>query len=175
MVEVETPPVVYLACLAHHGSDPRAMVLGMDDGRRALLAYSSLDRLQRYAGPDQAWALVSRDDLATVAAHDVLLLDARVPGREPEPRSARPVVGPAVYLPVRIDGDSVEVRTLKDGRRALLAYSALDRLAEHCGPAQRWILVETAQLGLVKQRQPFDVVITDMHVPEQYRREGRIA
>jgi hypothetical protein len=45
---VDVPPVVYLACLQHdEAREPRALVLGLDDGRRALLAYTSLDRVQR--------------------------------------------------------------------------------------------------------------------------------
>jgi hypothetical protein len=172
---VEIPPVMYLACLQNDGERPRALVLGMDDGRRALLAYSSLDRVHRFAGPEQAWTLVRRSELAAVAEHDLVLLDARVPGREPAPAAERPVVGPALFLPLRPDGRSVEVRRLKDGRRALLAYTAIDRLAEHCGANQPWVLVETSELEQVKQRQPFDVLVPDMHVPEMYRSEGRIA
>ncbi|NCT91024.1 hypothetical protein GXB85_08700 [Cellulomonas sp. APG4] len=80
-----------------------------------------------------------------------------------------------MYLPVRDDGASVEVRPLRDGRPALLAYTALDRLAAGCGPEQPWVALPTASLGEVKRRQPYDVVVFDLHVPEQHRREGRIA
>jgi hypothetical protein len=170
----DVPPVVYLAALQQDGPEPRALVLRMDDRRRALLAYSSVDRVHRYAGPEQAWILVRRGDLPSIAPHSVLLIDARVPGREPASSPARPVIGPALYLPVRPDGESVEVRRLEDGRRALLAYTAIDRVATHCGEAQPWVLIETAELRAVKQRQPFDIVITDMHVPDIYRSGGRI-
>lgn len=172
----DLPPVLYVACLNDDGTrPPRAMVLGLDDGRRALLAYTSLDRLQRHAGDDQAWALTPVADLGSIAAHDVLLLDARVPGRGPLPEGPRPIVGPMLYLPVRDDGTTAEIRRLKDGRRGLLAYTALDRLERCCGPSQRWTTIRTADLGDLRARQPFDVVVPDMEVPERFRRDGRIA
>ncbi len=64
------------------------------------------------------------------------------------------VVPPVVYLPVREHpegGSYPEVRPLTDGRTALLAYTALDRLADACGAGQPWVLFHTAQLGAVKE------------------------
>jgi hypothetical protein len=89
------------------------------------------------------------------------------------------IVPPVLYLPLHAsstpDRQLVEVRELKDGRQALLAYTALDRLADKCGPEQPWILVQTEDIGEIKKAQPYDVVIFDLDVPEQYRSEGRIA
>ena len=50
---------------------------------------------------------------------------------EPMP-AATPMVPPVLYLPLSVtstpEEQLVEIRELKDGRRALLAYTALDRL-----------------------------------------------
>ncbi|TGO05259.1 hypothetical protein SERN_1263 [Serinibacter arcticus] len=84
-----------------------------------------------------------------------------------------------LYLPLHRSSTETEpraeIRRLRDGRTALLVYSALDRLLDLCGPNQRWILVRTPDLAELKARQPFDVVITDLAVPEQYRSAGAIA
>ena len=69
----------------------------------------------------------------------------------------------------------VEIRELKDGRRALLAYTALDRLLDLAGDRQPWVLVRTEDLGQIKQEQPYEVVIFDLDVPASYRRDGAIA
>ena len=94
----------------------------------------------------------------------------------PEPRPA--IVPPVLYLPMREmpdDGYVAEVRTLPDGRRALIAYTALDRLAEHCGAAQTWALVQTDGLGVIKDQQPFDVVSFDPFFAEHLLRDGKLA
>ncbi len=89
------------------------------------------------------------------------------------------VVPPVVYLPLTAtstpERQSVEVRELRDGRRALLAYTALDRLLELAGPMQPWTLLRTEGLGQLKQQQPFDVVVFDLEIPTQFRRDGAIA
>lgn len=89
------------------------------------------------------------------------------------------IVPPALYLPLVPDPDGggqlVVVQTLADGRRGLLAYTALDRLADACGHEQPWMLVMTSELDRVRQAQPFDVVAFDISVPAQHRREGRLA
>lgn len=89
------------------------------------------------------------------------------------------VVPPVLYLPLhRQSGEEhqyVEVRELKDGRMALLAYTSLDRLGACCGDEQPWVLVHTEKLDEIKRAQPFDVVLFDLEIPEQYRSEGRIA
>ncbi|WP_367117576.1 SAV_915 family protein [uncultured Microbacterium sp.] len=54
------------------------------------------------------------------------------------------IVPPALYLPIVPGSDNHQVavvRTLVDGRRGLLAYTALDRLADKCGNEQPWMLV----------------------------------
>ena len=68
------------------------------------------------------------------------------PEQTPVDESQRPVIPPVVYLPCRTPGEwgaEVEMRRTKDGRVALLAYTALDRLADCMGPHQPWILCHT--------------------------------
>lgn len=88
------------------------------------------------------------------------------------------VVPPILYVALHRSSTEtdprVEIRELKDGRRALLAYTALDRLADLCGPHQGWVLVRTAELDQIKANQPFDVVIFDLEIPEQYRVDGAL-
>lgn len=88
------------------------------------------------------------------------------------------IVPPVLYLPVREHpegGSFPEVRKLKDGRSALLAYTALDRLADACGDNQPWALMHTSQLDKIKQEQPFDVVAFDQSLPADMLSGGRIA
>jgi len=83
-----------------------------------------------------------------------------------------------LYLPVkeRLDGgQDALIRQLADGRMALLAYTALDRLAEKCGPNQAWIVVSTPNLDRVKELQPFEVVAFDLEIPQNLRVDGRVA
>lgn len=79
---------------------------------------------------------------------------------------------PTVFVPsARVrPGDaelSLELRTLADGRTALLAYSTLDRLVDGCGPAQPWVSIRADRLG--ELREHFDVVLVDAELPEGLR------
>ena len=88
------------------------------------------------------------------------------------------IVPPALYLTIVPGSDNQQVavvRTLVDGRRGLLAYTALDRLADKCGNEQPWMLVMTSELGRLKQEQPFDVVAFDIDVPAPLRQGARLA
>lgn len=88
------------------------------------------------------------------------------------------VVPPVLYLPVRPHpegGNYPEVRRLADGRMALLAYTALDRLADACGENQPWVLLHVADLSTIKAEHPFDVVAFDPRLPAQLFKDGRLA
>lgn len=63
----------------------------------------------------------------------------------------------------------IEMRHLEDGRVALMAYSALDRLEHCCGPHQPWVLYRTEELGTLKVLFPYDVVLFDQPLPEEVR------
>lgn len=88
------------------------------------------------------------------------------------------VVPPVLYVPVREHpegGNYPEVKALRDGRTALLAYTALDRLADGCGASQPWVLLHTSTLGEIKQQHPFDVVAFDQTMPPHLVKDGRLA
>ena len=88
------------------------------------------------------------------------------------------IIPPVLYLPV-LDlpegGQIAIVKEMTDGRRGLLAYTALDRLADKCGELQPWALVETAGLDAIHAAQPFDIVAFDLDVPAELLADGRIA
>lgn len=86
----------------------------------------------------------------------------------------RASVPPVLYLPVaRATGEGepveIEMRTTADGRTALLAYSAYDRLIDGCGPHQPYALVPTANLEELKAQRSYDVVYFDLVIPDQLR------
>jgi hypothetical protein len=89
------------------------------------------------------------------------------------------IVPPALYLPIVDNPDSegqmAVVKPLADGRTGLLAYTALDRLAEKCGVNQPWMLLMTSELDRVRAAQPFDVVAFDLMVPLSQRADGKLA
>ena len=88
------------------------------------------------------------------------------------------IVPPVLYLPVlerQGARNVVAVHPMTDGRNGLLAYTALDRLAEQCGAEQPWLLVWTSELGRIKDEQPFDVVAFDLEVPDHLRDGERLA
>jgi len=78
-------------------------------------------------------------------------------------------VPPVLYMPIRRSADGgVEVVRLPmgAGKSALVAYTALDRLAKGCGAGQEWTLVFTSTLDLVRGEAPFDAVAFDVHFPD---------
>lgn len=81
---------------------------------------------------------------------------------------------PVVYLPcaghVTDPADAViELRQTRDGRMALMAYSALDRLKYCCGDQQPWLVIPTAHLDKIQQVQHFDLVLLDVIIPDEFR------
>jgi hypothetical protein len=101
-------------------------------------------------------------------------------GAEQAPRGTVPgapppdaPVPPVLYVPVDVgsDGAVTDVRMLRlgDGRVALIAYTALDRLAAGCGADVPWALVETRKLGEVHATKPYDVKLLDVDLPAEVR------
>lgn len=80
---------------------------------------------------------------------------------------------PVVYVPVRPDrsGDLTDIAMLRlgDGRVALLAYTALDRLLTCCGMDQPWVLMFADDLADVHDKKPYDVKFLDVAIPEEYQ------
>ena len=83
-------------------------------------------------------------------------------------------VPPILYVPCEGPGaddeQHLDFRRTKDGRLALMAYTALDRLVTCCGDAQPWVLILTEKLDEVNAQQPYDVIFLDVEIPEEHRR-----
>lgn len=97
--------------------------------------------------------------------------DTAAPGPTPFP----PDYPPMLYVPcVRHvkDPDELEVeyRSTRDGRTALLVYSALDRLHACCGKGQPWFLMPTLKLDDLYQVHPFDTVLLDVVLPDELKK-----
>lgn len=67
---------------------------------------------------------------------------------------------------------TVHYRQTRDGRTALLVYSALDRLHAAQGEDQPWFVIATARLQALYDARAFDVVLLDLVVPEEFRTVG---
>lgn len=95
--------------------------------------------------------------------------------------SAGVIFPPVVYVPcapVQAGSGEIDVdlRMTRDGRLALLVYSALDRLVTHCGEAQPWTLMRASDLERVRLETGFELVLLDLDIPEELRRtEGELS
>jgi len=81
---------------------------------------------------------------------------------------------PMIYLPCMrhvTDPADIEVayRETKDGRVAVLVYSALDRLKTCCGDEQPWFVMPSAYLDEMYGVRPFDLVLLDVIIPDHER------
>lgn len=87
----------------------------------------------------------------------------------------KPTVPPMLYVPVEYPqlGNelSIEFRRLDDGRLALIAYTALDRLVKGCGPNQPWVVIPASKLDEIDKLQPYDLVVLDVNLPTDQRHE----
>jgi hypothetical protein len=94
-----------------------------------------------------------------------------------DPHLARfPSVIYVLCEPVR-EGDTkmtLELRTTRDGRSALLVYSSLERLVSCCGPYQPWTQVLSASLDRVREQTGFNLVLLDLVIPEEHRRVAEV-
>lgn len=84
---------------------------------------------------------------------------------------------PVVYVPCspRDPGDeelSVDLRRTREGKLALLVYSALDRLVTCCGEQQPWVVLPTADLEEIREKTDFELILLDIEIPEEFRRHG---
>ncbi|MGV0808027.1 SAV_915 family protein [Mycolicibacterium setense] len=82
---------------------------------------------------------------------------------------------PVVYLPCAEAVEDpraarIDMRQTRDGRTALLAYSALDRLHYCCGDDQAWIVMPTAGLSQLQSAHPFQLLLLDVVIPAEERR-----
>lgn len=88
-----------------------------------------------------------------------------------------PIFPPVVYVPcspLRPGDDqlSVDLRRTRDGRLALLVYSALDRLVDCCGDQQAWTLVPAGDLDRIQAETGFELIFLDLEIPAELRRRG---
>lgn len=83
---------------------------------------------------------------------------------------------PMVYVPCVVsedeEGVAPDLRQMRDGRHALIVYSALDRLVQCAGQQQPWVVVPAAKLDELDQETPFDVILLDVLIPSEHRRHG---
>ncbi len=102
--------------------------------------------------------------------------------RRPEGIAVNQVTGkidfpPVVYVPCapRDPGDeelTVDLRRTREGKLALLVYSALDRLVTCCGAQQPWVVLPTANLEEIREKTDFELILLDIEIPEEFRRDG---
>ena len=84
---------------------------------------------------------------------------------------------PVVYVPCApLDQDdeglSVDLRRTREGKLALLVYSALDRLIICCGEQQPWVVLPTANLEKIRENTDFELILLDIEIPDDFRRHG---
>jgi hypothetical protein len=49
-------------------------------------------------------------------------------------------------------------------------YSAMDRLAAHCGPHQPWTVMLTKDLERLRETTGFTLILLDLDIPPELRR-----
>lgn len=81
---------------------------------------------------------------------------------------------PVVYVPCTDEIENgeltVDLRPTRDGRTALLVYSAMDRLVHCCGPAQPWVVMPSKDLDKITERVRVDLILLDIEIPAEHRR-----
>lgn len=81
--------------------------------------------------------------------------------------------GGSVYVPLHElphDGEAMcELRTLTDGRSALLTYPSARELVDCCGPGQPWMEVPAARVGELRDATGAEVVVTGVELPAEIR------
>lgn len=82
-----------------------------------------------------------------------------------------------VFVPAErpSDGDSqvrLQLRSMEDGRMAVLAYTSLELLVAGCGPQQAWVAAPTEELENLKSLAGFDVIALNVDLPDDWRVSG---
>ena len=70
---------------------------------------------------------------------------------------------PVVYIPTTVDTEGVtrvDLRVTRDGRTALFAYSAIDRLEAWFAKVP-WVLVTVEGLQTLYDEEPYDLLLFD--------------
>lgn len=87
------------------------------------------------------------------------------------------IIPPVLYLPVRTTADGATgamTGRLHDGQLALLAFTALDRLAGQCGDEQPWVLAGIEALAALQETKTFDRIVFDPQLPAHMRAGGKL-
>lgn len=94
--------------------------------------------------------------------------------RSQRPPGLPPDFPPVLYLPLAaaVDNEAaaqIVMRRTRDGRTAVLGYTALDRLRHCCGADQPWILMSVQDLDALHAREPYDLLFLDVAIPPEHR------
>lgn len=85
---------------------------------------------------------------------------------DPTETQERPQLPPVVYVPTTDEPDVATRRVLMhrvaDGRTALYAYSAIDRLHTWYLPDAPWLLCDVAALQRIHDQSPYDLLFLDV-------------
>lgn len=81
----------------------------------------------------------------------------------------RPSMPPVVYVPVvelpeKPGVQHLKLHTMADGRTAVFAYSALDRMVRLYGDGVPWMLIDVPGLQRAFEQVPFDLVFVDQEL-----------
>lgn len=80
--------------------------------------------------------------------------------------AAAQALPPVVYVPTTDEPDPaarrVVLHRVADGRTALYAYSALDRLRDFYLPESSWVLCDGAALQRIHDDTPYDLLFVDV-------------
>ena len=78
----------------------------------------------------------------------------------------RPTMPPVVYVPTTDEEDRAARRlvlhTVEDGRTALYAYSAIDRLDRYYLQGSPWVVLDVASLQRAHEASPYDLLFVDV-------------
>lgn len=76
---------------------------------------------------------------------------------------------PSEPVDARTGQARLQLRRVRDGRLALLAYTSLDLLVAGCGESQGWIAAPVEQLEQLQPMAGFDVIALDVDLPDDWR------
>ncbi|WP_084436500.1 SAV_915 family protein [Actinomyces gerencseriae] len=108
---------------------------------------------------------------ASESADDPPERPAGQPAASADSPSRRLPMPPVVYVPCVIDEHDerkLALRTTKDGRLALLVYTALDRLLDLAGDVP-WVLMDWDGLDKAQKIEHYDMILQDIRIPEDQR------
>ncbi|MGH3720727.1 MAG: SAV_915 family protein [Pseudonocardiaceae bacterium] len=79
-----------------------------------------------------------------------------------------------VYIPAQVmagvgDRAELELRRMRDGGVALLAYTSLELLVVGCGERQPWIAIPVPELEQAQHSARFDLIAVNVLLPPEMR------